>query len=267
MNRKEYWESRYPEYWKARLAETSQHSQRSTVVPGDAPLPGEEALFAGLDLLGAAPGLRWLDIGVGTGRSLPYILQLGPSRVIAADISRAMLDLCRIEFDGEGIEFLEAEAENLGLDSGSIDRAICYGTFDALYQDRAIIEFARVLAPQGRLLLTGKNNDYLDDDEMALAAEVGARRKGHPNYFTDVERLIELARSKGLDLTAERYFERRGDSGKIDFVIPRPRLFYEYMFVFTRSSRHPDNAGPEKISEVQSRTFARSPLGSQHGEG
>ena len=43
----------------------------------------------------------------------------------------------------------------------------------------------RVTELGGRILITGKNDKYYADDEQAYIAEEAARKKGHPNYFTD----------------------------------------------------------------------------------
>lgn len=261
MDRKKYWES-YPTYFIKRTAESDNAGaavqQESSVVAGDKPIVARDVMVKSLHLLAAGPGLRWLEIGVGIGRSLPHILGLQPARVIASDISRTMLEQCRERFAGnDRIEFLEAEAERLGLPDASIDVAVCFGTFDALFQRQALIEFARVLAPGGRILVSGKNADYLDDDELALRAEKGAAAKGHPNFFTDIEKMLALAQALGLDLSAQRYALRRGDLGEEKLLEERPPRFYEYVLVLAKTGAARSTVPEGEIASATSRTAAR----------
>jgi ubiquinone/menaquinone biosynthesis C-methylase UbiE len=261
MDRRNYWNSVYPSYFIERTAEADaagvSGAQASHVVSGDKVIAPRDAMWSMLQLLDPKPGLTWLEIGVGIGRSLPYFLGCEPARIVASDISAAMLDECKKRFADPRIEYLEAEAESLRLPDGTIDTAVCYGTFDATYQREALIEFARVLAPGGKILITGKNDDYLDDDEAALAAELGAERKGHPNYFTDTAKMLELAAALGLSLRASRHFVRRGDLGEQKYSDERPPQFYEYLYVFEKRgepSPLPDGAISSAVSRTRSRT-------------
>ena len=71
------------------------------------------------------------------------------------------------------------------------DKIVCYGVFDACFQENAICEMLRILKAGGELLITGKNRYYNEDDGQAIIAEEAARKKGHPNYFTDVNYMLK----------------------------------------------------------------------------
>ena len=85
----------------------------------------------------------------------------------------------------------------------------------------------RVCKVGGSILISGKNDRYYSDDEEAYIAEENARKKGHPNYFTDVKEMLSQLMDT-CEVVAERYALRRGDFGKNRFVFSRPEVFYEW---------------------------------------
>lgn len=103
-----------------------------------------------------------------------------------------------------------------------------------LRQEMVIRELLRVLKINGLLLITGKNNNYFDD-EAAVIAEVNARKKGHPNYFTDIGNLKEQLRQHGVGLIAAFYFLRKRDFPKNQAIIEMPDRFYVWAFVVKKS--------------------------------
>ena len=85
------------------------------------------------------------------------------------------------------------------------DNVICVGVFDATYQDKAMNEFLRVTKPGGLIYFSEKIQINLDD-EAAYAAEVGARNKQHPNYFTRTGDLIK-AEKQGHEVAKSYFFD------------------------------------------------------------
>ncbi len=125
----------------------------------------------------------------------------------------------------------EAVAEHLPYQDAFFDQIVCWGVFDACFQSQALSEMARVLKTDGQLLVTGKNDNYCDDDELAYTAEVNARAKGHPNFFTNFPKLLLSLVELGLKSEKNFYFERRGDlSDNRHMLIPPPH-FYEYVLI------------------------------------
>ncbi len=130
--------------------------------------------------------------------------------------------------------FKTAEAENIPFPDNYFNNVVCFATFDATYQDKALKEFFRVLKPEGNLYLTGKNTRYHSNDNLAIAAEIGARKKGHPNYFTDTENMIDQVLSSKNILINSYFFERRGDFSKFNYKSSVPQYFYEYLLIFKK---------------------------------
>ena len=131
--------------------------------------------------------------------------------------------------------FKISEAENIPFSDNYFNNVVCLATFDATYQDKALKEFFRVLKPEGNLYLTGKNSTYHSNDEAAIAAEIGARKKGHPNYFTDTANMIDQVLSCKNILINSYFFEWRGDFSKFNYKNSIPKYFYEYFLIFKKN--------------------------------
>ena len=74
-----------------------------------------------------------------------------------------------------------------------------------MYQTEALIEINRICKKGARVLITGKNDNYCDNDKLAMEAEIGARKKGHPNYFTDVRKLLKNINKFGFRIDIQKF--------------------------------------------------------------
>ncbi|MGH2579440.1 MAG: class I SAM-dependent methyltransferase [Actinomycetota bacterium] len=114
-------------------------------------------------VLGIDEGRRWiasqaqgdvLEIGIGTGRNLPYYP--GDVRLTGIDLSPAMLEVARRRARelGRDVTLLVGNAEALDLADESFDTAVFTLSLCSIPDDRrALAEARRVLRPRGRLLL------------------------------------------------------------------------------------------------------------------
>ena len=107
-----------------------------------------------LDMLGTQDIGRLLDIGTGTGRMIEL---LGPRArsVCGIDRSPDMLRLARAKLD-EALqaELLQGDFNALPLADGSMDMVVCHQVLHyAQAPERVIAEAARVLAPEGCLMI------------------------------------------------------------------------------------------------------------------
>ncbi|MDT4896079.1 MAG: hypothetical protein QOH25_1156 [Acidobacteriota bacterium] len=107
------------------------------------------------DMAGVQPGQLAADLGAGTGFMTEGLLRRG-LKVIAVDQSEPMLLKMKSKFAGfDEIKCLKGEAENLPLP----DEAVEY-VFANMYLHHvetpatAIKEMARILKPEGRLMIT-----------------------------------------------------------------------------------------------------------------
>ena len=110
-----------------------------------------------LDLAGVQPGSRVLDIAAGTGeQTLIAARRVGPSGcVLAADISRSMLDVAAEAARNEGLTNVETRvmnAENLSVESDSFDAVISRIAL-MLFPNpvKSLIEIRRVVKPGNKV--------------------------------------------------------------------------------------------------------------------
>jgi len=106
------------------------------------------------------PGAAVLDLGVGGGRTTPY-LSSKASRYVGVDYAPEMIHTCRGKFPG--LEFLVAEASNLfALEACSFDAVVCaFNGLDYVIPDEARVqcfkECHRVLRPDGVFIFSSHN--------------------------------------------------------------------------------------------------------------
>ena len=108
-----------------------------------------------LGLIGPMAGLRVLDVGCGDGQWAITLAKAG-ARVYAIDTDSRMLDAARRRFEAEAVEVHldESDAKSLPFESESFDivtavTVLCF----TREPERALAEMARVLKPDGRLVI------------------------------------------------------------------------------------------------------------------
>lgn len=114
-------------------------------------LDREAALFTALAR--PAPGERWLDAGTSSGFYAGVLARAG-ARVIAADLSPAMLAEAARRGPPEGVELALLDVTDTGLPTASLDGITVGATLGELHDPAAgLREFERLLRPGGRLWL------------------------------------------------------------------------------------------------------------------
>ncbi len=121
-------------------------------------VPGLRArAIARMDL---RPGEVVLDFGCGTGLSLDLLEQaIGPQgRIIGVELSPDMLARAREKIERHAwtnVALLEANAEEVDLQSASVDAVLFFATHDIMNSKRAIERAVRALRPGGRFVAAG----------------------------------------------------------------------------------------------------------------
>ncbi len=106
------------------------------------------------------PGEAILDIGMGGGRTTPF-LSAGASRYVGADYSQAMVDVCRAKFPA--LEFHRDDASDLSrFGDATFDVVVfSFNGIDYIRTDearaRCLREVHRVLRPGGRFIFSSHN--------------------------------------------------------------------------------------------------------------
>jgi phosphatidylethanolamine/phosphatidyl-N-methylethanolamine N-methyltransferase len=114
---------------------------------------GREAAVQAAERIGG----RILEVGVGTGLSLPSYST--KSRVIGIDISQPMLAKARERVQRHKLSQVEGirvgDAENLDFEDESFDVLVAQYVVTAIpHPERALDEFVRVVRPGGEIILT-----------------------------------------------------------------------------------------------------------------
>ena len=141
---------------------------------------------------------RVLELGFGSGLNLPFY---NPSRVAelwGLEPSRAMLEMAeaRAAKAGFPVTFLEAPAEAIPLDSGSVDTVVSTYTLCTVSDPvKALREVARVLRPGGRLLFAehGRAPDAGVFKWQARLTPVWKRLAGGCQLDRDIPALLRTA--------------------------------------------------------------------------
>ncbi len=104
-----------------------------------------------LDWVAPAPGLRWVDVGCGTGSSTEMLLdRCAPAQVEGIDPSEAQLAYARTRLAGRPVRFGQGSAMVLPYANGSFDAAMmALVLFFVPDPARGVAEMARVVAPGG----------------------------------------------------------------------------------------------------------------------
>lgn len=207
--------------------------------------------------LGITSDQEVLEVGCGVGRILRELHDEYGVRPHGIDPVGKIIAAARDRVGGITRSLEVAAAESIPYADAAFDKVLCWGVFDLTDQVAGLRDMARVTKPDGLLLVTGKHDDYFDDDADALAAEEAARRKGIPNHFTDWSALLALAGTVGLRVLRRSTFARRGD-----FMNDHPDegdgpRFYEYAVVFQKTSDATGTTAPLEISGLTSKTFER----------
>jgi ubiquinone/menaquinone biosynthesis C-methylase UbiE len=178
------------------------------------------AVFDALVRLGNLRGQRVLEVGCGTGRLSQALEERELARVWAVDASEAMVERAK----GLGVNARVARAEALPFKAGWFDAVVMRMVLHLTDRPRALEQTARVLSPDGRLVIATENPDSFDDvwfarffpsvpaiERVRFPSEEGLRAELAQAGFgrVEIERLrqhreqtrehaVDLIRSKGF---------------------------------------------------------------------
>ncbi len=108
-----------------------------------------------LKWLAPVPGIRWLDVGCGTGALSETILQLTePLSVRGIDLSEDFVAYCRERIHAQQASFEKGDALALPLETSSFDAAVSGLVHNFLPQnEKALAEMKRVVRPGGMIAI------------------------------------------------------------------------------------------------------------------
>jgi SAM-dependent methyltransferase len=115
-------------------------------------------VYEALVRLGHLRGRRVLEVGCGTGRLAQALEERELARVWAVDASEAMVARAK----ELGVNARVARAEALPFKAGWFDAVVMRMALHLVDRPRALEQAARVLAPQGRLVIATEDPDSFD---------------------------------------------------------------------------------------------------------
>jgi phosphatidylethanolamine/phosphatidyl-N-methylethanolamine N-methyltransferase len=135
--------------------------------------PGRRAV---LEALGCKPGDRVLEVGVGTGLSLP--LYPKGVKVTGIDVSREMLEKARRRVArrklGDVEALLEMDAEAMAFPDASFDKVVAMYVVSVVERPQRLLqELHRVCRPDGEIFIV---NHVMSDNPLIGAFEKGLAR-------------------------------------------------------------------------------------------
>lgn len=157
-----------------------------------------------LRMLEPRAGERILDVGCGNGRDLIPLVRVG-CRCVGVDYSPGMVEEARRDLSAAGaggVELLVGDATRLSFGDGTFDKVFASEVIEHIPDWRAAIrDMARVLKPEGTLVLTTPNrHSWYGFDRYALVEGLLRRRWNHPydEWKTHAE-VLDGMRAAGLE--------------------------------------------------------------------
>ena len=156
-----------------------------------------------VSLLDPPPGLRWLDVGCGTGAlSAALLAAVSPLSLVGLDPSAEYVRMARERQPDPRARFAVGDATALELPDASVDRVVCGLVLNFVPDPAAAVrEMQRVLAPGGRLALADIVSERPLAESITCDAELWAACVGGAAQIDDYHAAIEKA---GLSVDATR---------------------------------------------------------------
>jgi ubiquinone/menaquinone biosynthesis C-methylase UbiE len=177
-------------------------------------------LFERLVELGGLSGRRVLEVGCGTGALAAALDERAGARVWAVDASEAMVEQAR----ARGVNARRASAERLPFKAGWFERVVMRMVVHLLDRPRAFAEAARVLGPEGMLVVASEDPAHfeevwfaryfpsvpaIDRARFPSAQELGAELAVAGLASVQLERFPQertISRARALDLVESKAY-------------------------------------------------------------
>lgn len=178
-----------------------------------------------LDWLKPSDGLRWTDVGCGTGALAATILtQSNPVSVVGIEPSEGFLEVAAKQIGDSRARFERGDARKLPLANTSVDAAVSALMLNFVDDPQKVVaEMRRVVVPGGTVALylwdyagAMEFMRYFWDAAVALNADAAALDEGNRFPICQEQPLADLFRSVGLEDVETRAIDVRTDFSDFD---------------------------------------------------
>lgn len=135
-----------------------------------------EAIDIVLEGLAPVKQILAADIGAGTGIA-SRLLALRGVKVIAVEPNAAMREVAQTH---ENVEYRDGCAEATNLSNASVNLVTAFQAFHWFDPEPTLLEFRRILKPNGRLAIVWNNRDQSDDFTGEYSRFIRAVSNDHP---------------------------------------------------------------------------------------
>lgn len=180
------------------------------------------------------PNANFIDIGCGLGRTL-YYLKDRKLKLFGIDISAAAVKDAKTNIPSLAQQIECAASENIPFENTKFDYIAAWGVFDLTEEEKSLRQFIDRCNIDGKILLLGRNNNYMDTDDDAFEAEKAIINKNIPIKYTDYSIFKEQILASGCSIEFEHFFLQRGDLAQLKHLENQPEQFYEYIVILKKN--------------------------------
>lgn len=165
------------------------------------------------DVIGLHAGMTVIDLGAGTGKFTPRLLETG-AQVIAVEPVPQMLE--KLSAALPQVKTLAGTADAIPLPDESVDAVVCAQSFHWFATPQALAEIQRILKPGGKLGLVWNMRDARVGWVRKLNQIVDSHEGDAPRFYTGEWR--KFFPFKGFEPLQEQVF-MLGHRGAVEDVI------------------------------------------------
>ncbi|MEO8751645.1 MAG: class I SAM-dependent methyltransferase [Casimicrobiaceae bacterium] len=215
-------------------------------------------------------GRRVLDVACGEGYGSALLAAVAGS-VVGVDIAQSAIAHASAAYAGRAnLNFAQGSAAAVPIADGAVDVVVSFETIEHLPhadQPRMAAEIARVLAPDGMLILSAPNpveysqaRNYAnpfhlyeptrEEIDALLATAFAARRWYRQRRYFGSALWSEDAGAEGFEALA-------GDANRVDAAIPPPAMYYVVIAARTAAALPPPGPGLSLFADRDEAELAR----------
>lgn len=156
-----------------------------------------------MDLIGIREGDHVLDVGTGTGVTIPVLRSLvgDQGKITAIDEAEKMIEVAQSKYNHPNVEFVVGDVLGTTFQNHSFDGIVCYSMFPHFENKRiAVITLAKLLKKNGKLVIChSQSRDAINNLHKDLDGPVREDRLPSIDVFKEMFSDADLNLSVEID--------------------------------------------------------------------